>query len=212
MKITSANRRKGFTMVEIAISVAVIAFALVAIIGVLPAGLQVQKENREETLIAQDGVYLMDAIRSGAQGLNDLVPFVTRLETNGVAVTDYKTGADVIGLLSTPGTNRAIIRAISGAVSEMGQATEDIAFKYLLEVQMHSFPLPTSPTTNQIHLSEKLHELRLLFRWPVLKLPQPNDSLLKATLGNGRQVSRTIVSGDLVAFTNQNTAYYFLRP
>src|SRR5436190_24058151 len=35
----------GFTMVEIAIAVAVIAFALVAIIGILPGGLQVPKEN-----------------------------------------------------------------------------------------------------------------------------------------------------------------------
>src|SRR6476660_3300331 len=53
----------GFTMVEIAIAVAVIAFALVAIIGILPAGLQVQKENREDTLMAQDGTYFMEAIR-----------------------------------------------------------------------------------------------------------------------------------------------------
>ena len=40
-------------MVEIAICLAVIAFALVAIIGILPAGLQVQKENREDTLTAK---------------------------------------------------------------------------------------------------------------------------------------------------------------
>src|SRR6266516_2625531 len=49
-----AGTTNGFTMVEIAIAVAVIAFALVAIIGILPAGLQVQKENREDTLMAQD--------------------------------------------------------------------------------------------------------------------------------------------------------------
>jgi hypothetical protein len=44
----------AFTMVEIAISLAVIGFALVAIIGVLPRGLRVQRENREETIINQD--------------------------------------------------------------------------------------------------------------------------------------------------------------
>ena len=41
--------RAGFTMVEVAISLAIIGFALVAVIGILPAGLNVQKENREET-------------------------------------------------------------------------------------------------------------------------------------------------------------------
>src|SRR5947207_7764407 len=40
--------RSAFTMIEIAISLAVIGFALVAIIGILPTGMNVQKENREE--------------------------------------------------------------------------------------------------------------------------------------------------------------------
>jgi len=54
------------------LAVAIIAFALVAIIGVLPAGLQVQKENRQDTLLAQDGTYFMEAIRNGASGLDEL--------------------------------------------------------------------------------------------------------------------------------------------
>src|SRR5947208_2537825 len=66
----------AFTMVEIAISLAIIAFALVAIIGVLPLGLDVQKENRQETIINQDAGYLMDAIRNGARGLDDLTNYV----------------------------------------------------------------------------------------------------------------------------------------
>ena len=55
----------AFTMVEIAISLAVIGFALVAIIGILPIGMNVQKDNREQTIINFDSSYLMDAIRSG---------------------------------------------------------------------------------------------------------------------------------------------------
>src|SRR5213078_3899054 len=54
----------GFTMVEIALCLAIIAFALVAIIGVLPTGMRVQKENREDTIINQDGMFLVEAIRS----------------------------------------------------------------------------------------------------------------------------------------------------
>jgi len=50
----SRSARRGFTMVEIAIALAVIAFALVAIIGVLPIGMNVQRDNRAETIINQD--------------------------------------------------------------------------------------------------------------------------------------------------------------
>ena len=46
--------RRAFTMIEIAISLAIIGFALVAILGVLPIGMSVQRENREETIINQD--------------------------------------------------------------------------------------------------------------------------------------------------------------
>jgi type II secretory pathway pseudopilin PulG len=63
-------------MVEIAICLAIIAFALVAIIGVLPIGMNAQKENREETLINFDAHYLMDAIRSGSQGADTLTNYI----------------------------------------------------------------------------------------------------------------------------------------
>ena len=79
---TSAD--SAFTMVEIALSLAIIGFALVAIIGVLPAGLNVQRNNREETIINQESGYFMDALRSGARGLDEL--------TNRVmSITNYWT-------------------------------------------------------------------------------------------------------------------------
>ena len=55
----------GFTMVEIAMAIGVIGFALVAIVGILPAGMGVQQSNREDTIISQDAPYFMDAIRNG---------------------------------------------------------------------------------------------------------------------------------------------------
>ena len=75
----------AFTLVEIALSLAIVGFALVAIIGVLPAGMRVQKDNREETIINQDGLYLLEAIRSGARGIDDLTNYVeTVIITNTV--------------------------------------------------------------------------------------------------------------------------------
>ena len=75
---------RAFTMIEIAISLAVIGFALVAILGVLPLGMSVQKENREETIINQDATVFMNAIRSGARGMDDLTNYV-------MAITNYQT-------------------------------------------------------------------------------------------------------------------------
>jgi Flp pilus assembly pilin Flp len=70
-----ALRREGaFTMVEVAIALGVIAIALVAIIGVMPTGLQVQRENRQDTLLNQDGLLLVETLRSGRDVFNRQTP------------------------------------------------------------------------------------------------------------------------------------------
>lgn len=115
----------AFTMVEIALCLGIIAIALVAIIGVMPTGLKVQKDNREDTIINQDGTLLLNAIRNGARGLDYLTNFVdvitiTSVSPSAVTVTNYvygnrnvsglgpvisrnmTNGAMIIGLLSRP--------------------------------------------------------------------------------------------------------------
>src|SRR6266851_5222324 len=66
----------AFTMVEIAISLGVIAIALVAILGVLPTGVRVQRDNREDTILNQEGMFWVEAIRSGSRGLYYLTNYV----------------------------------------------------------------------------------------------------------------------------------------
>jgi type II secretory pathway pseudopilin PulG len=83
----SVRPAAAFTMIEIAMALAVIGFALVAIIGVLPQGMDVQKENRRETIINQDANYLLQAIRGGAQGLNDLTNYVMSITNYWTAYT-----------------------------------------------------------------------------------------------------------------------------
>lgn len=91
MKLALSSRKlAAFTLVEIALSLAIIGFALVAIIGVLPFGLNVQKENREETIIVQEASYLLDAIRNGARGLDDLTNYV---ESITIVATAYAVDA-----------------------------------------------------------------------------------------------------------------------
>jgi prepilin-type N-terminal cleavage/methylation domain-containing protein len=123
----SAFSCSGFTMVEIAISLAVIGIALVSIIGVLPRGMRTQQDNREETIVNQDATILLEAIRGGARGLDDLTNYVfdirinwTRYDINGAVngsgANEYtfnssipaspffpiNSGFRIIGLLSTP--------------------------------------------------------------------------------------------------------------
>lgn len=88
----------GFTMVEIAICLAIIGIALVAIIGVLPAGLNVQKDNREETLIDQDATVFIENIRNGTRGLDDLTNYV-------LAITNYWAYYPLNGAVPQPGVN-----------------------------------------------------------------------------------------------------------
>ena len=85
--VLTFQRSNGFTLIEIALSLAVIAFALVAIIGVLPTGMQVQRDNREETIINQDQAIWADALRNGQQGLDELTNYVVGIL---VSTTSYQ--------------------------------------------------------------------------------------------------------------------------
>ncbi len=105
-------------MIEIALCLAIIGFALVAIIGVLPLGMNTQRDNREATVINQDATVLLEAIRNAARGadyLTNNVYAITNFRayyqggtiqsypTIGWSTSDYLTnGAEIIGRLSTP--------------------------------------------------------------------------------------------------------------
>ena len=63
-------RASGFTVAEVVLALAVVAFGLVAVLGVLPIGLNSTRDNRDETIITQDMEYWMNAIRGGPLGLD----------------------------------------------------------------------------------------------------------------------------------------------
>ena len=135
-------------MVEIALSLGIIAIALVAIIGVMPTGLQVQRNNREDTILTRDGQYFLEAIRSGSVGSSELTKYVLAITYsnslgNVVVHTNSPTGQvrgnhlntltnsqAIIGLLSTPRyftdaqgnvvTNyiRALVRSVTSTAEE----------------------------------------------------------------------------------------------
>ena len=163
LNIPSSRRSDhGFTMIEIAIALGVIGFALVAIIGILPMGLDVQRDNRSETIINQDATLWLEAIRSGAVGMNELPSYVTNIVVEEFNVSankyfpksppvkftlnsGYQTGADIIGLISSVAnvpTDRMAVYAtsISGAAAEkeLNPAKRELAFSYILYVVIDS--------------------------------------------------------------------------
>ena len=198
------SHASAFTLIEIAICLGVIAFALVAIIGILPAGLQVQRDNREDTIMNQEGTYLLEAIKSGAEGLDDLLRRVDLIVISNVTETsevkrydrgDNLEARDVIGLLSTPSDNgddvievRAVIAAGAGALTDM---QTDLAFKYQVTIRNFAYTNSNHWESEKFQqaLAERTRDLRVDARWPMLADGRP---------GIGRHNFRTLMSGRLV--------------
>ena len=214
--MTPSPRAKGrnaaFTMVEIALCLGVIAFALVAIIGVLPTGVRVQRDNREDTIINQEGLLLLEAIRSGSQGLDYLTNYfdtITLSNTQGKVVVFTSpaerakippgefgglltNGYQIVSLLTLPKYNQdrtftnhvfARVRAITGSAVEKSQSARDIAFAY--QVVSEVVPLSVHPPDTTNYLATSLSPEQILTRsnlWRVARHEGINFFELRLTL------------------------------
>lgn len=225
MKTSNASRAQAaFTMVEIAICLGVIAIALVAILGVLPTGTRVQKDNREETIVEQDAKYILEAIRGGPiflptfqMGLkpnigdmrNTLTNLVEKININGGPVLNnvvagsitpdkfisFLTMTNALGLAQT---NRAIVRSMAGPLATMSrnQALKDMSFRYRVD----STVAYADNAAWDPDLRKNMHLLvvHLEFHWPV----RPDGSI-GAQAGTGSpKVYNLLVNGTLGIVTN----------
>jgi type II secretory pathway pseudopilin PulG len=228
--------RKGapsaFTIIEIAISLAVIGFALVAIIGVLPVGLNVQRETHQDTIIGQDGSFFLEAIRNGGPtngpGTSTSLDFLTNYVesivvtnlSNGLPVRTYTinnpaSGQVILGLLSTPSSlTTARVRGMTGAATEQNGSNGVTAFRYYMNVEIEPFTTASSNsfdiiTTNtnpeSTHLTYNLWEVRLKFSWPIV-------NTFSGKVGPGRQSYRCLISGSLLPNTNGAPTLWFFQP
>jgi hypothetical protein len=96
-------------MVEIALCLGVIAIALVAIIGVLPTGVRVQKDNREDTIINQEGLFWLEAIRSGSKGVDYLTNYVDSITVSNVTQTKAATYYNPAGFVPSGAPNTILL-------------------------------------------------------------------------------------------------------
>ena len=201
---SSARRTQAFTMVEIALALAVIAFALVAIIGILPTGLNIAQSSREESIVNRDGAYLLEALRNGAQGMVDLSDYCLDVDGNGPALPSDR----IISRMSGPGQHVAVFRAINGSAANRGNVDEDLAFRYEVTVEVQPVSASTiSPDVlaTQPQIANNLYDVRMVIRWPLV--PAPTDSGLGPSPRANRRVFRTFISGTRITNINNRTFF-----
>jgi len=233
-RVIRTSGKGGFTMVEIALCLAIIGYALVAIILVLPFGMREQGDNRERTIINQDATVFMEAIRNGARGSDDLANYV-------YAITNYQTlyppglpptpvgygsgyltnGARIIGLLSTPeftDNNGLPLPNLSGG----GTSNHVVAY-----VHSMSGPAVEKPPQNNAILVQNSFTYRVICENVPVAVAAANSAyatnleanlhelqltflwpqLPNGSLGLGKQTYRALIAGQLM--TNGPALYYF---
>ena len=208
---SAIRNEAAFTLVEIAICLAIISFAILAVIGVLPIGMNTQQDNREETIINQDATMLLEAIRSGSQHADDLVNYVYAITNSNTGVgwdrSYLTTGARIIGLLSTPGPEHyvAYVRSMSGLAADKPPQNNAILLNDSFSYRVVCVNMPVAVDTSTSfgkQLAGCQHELRMTFLWPQL----PNGKV-----GTGRQTFRATIAGQLTTTNASAPALYFYQ-
>jgi len=147
-------------MIEIALCLAIIGFALVAILGVLPSGARMQEDTRGEAIIDQDAKYILDAIRAGPicptetmlvsridqLGTSDRI-YLVSMTSSGTKVNQIqlpvggRTDSNLVNMLTVFGTDRRngitnrlelLMRSLSGPATMEAGVASDLAFRYKL--------------------------------------------------------------------------------
>lgn len=245
VRIGPALRRRGeraFTMIEIAFCLAIVAFALVAIMGVLPTGMTVQKDNREDTLVNNDANFWLESLRSGSRGLDDLTNYVESITiTNNKGQVTVVTnnwnkpgnqiisGEQIVGMLLTPKymadgnttnliTNTVIarVRAINGPAVEKGNPFNEFSFRYELRPELVSLaPTPV----NGSNFWGTVHDQNVASNYHQLRLTLRWPMFQQGNtygVGRNRRTVRTAVNGKLAAINAETlpgtNGFIFVQP
>lgn len=123
-------------MMEVALCLAIIGFAVVSLLAVLPVGMDNQQATRQATVISEDATMFLEAIRGGARGMDDLTNYLVGITNyyqgyyasgqpaGGVQRTGYTfnsgltNGLRIVGVMSTPEFTAGIVNNV-GALGGM---------------------------------------------------------------------------------------------
>jgi len=210
--LAAGEKNAAFTMVEIALCLGVIAFALVASIGVLPTGLRVQRDNREDTIINQEGLLWVEAIRSGSRGLDYLTNYVDTITiSNNLGNVKVYTspafqssvppalfgglltnGQRIVGLLTTykyppfaekPPTNTVIARVRAITGSAVEKSLSARDMAFAYQLVSEVVPLHTHPIEYTNYVAAPPDEVQTRSNlWVLARNQAPNSYELRLTL------------------------------
>lgn len=208
----ATQRMAAFTMVEIAVCLAIVGFALVAIIGVLPAGLNVQKENREETIINQDATVWMDALRSGSFGYDELAKYVDRVV---VSTENFDTNNNGLGTITTIAERDTPVVAVPGNSQRIAFGNNGGLIVGLLSTPRIGQPTPNAPPGAAYSTNHVYAYVRALSGSAAEKPPQDNLDvrdlafsyrLVVETIKSGTYDPGTILTNRVNGVVGQNLA------
>jgi len=137
--------RNGFTLVEVAFAIAILAFVLVTLIGLLAVGLSTQKASVENTRMAAMAGYVMASER--------MEPFATvsssSYSTNYYFDLQGNTNASAASYLQCTVTNNA-----SAVNSSTGISDSTILGANVVPMKMlFIYPLPAPANTNVFYFN-----------------------------------------------------------
>ncbi len=237
-RLSGFRRCAAFTLVEIAISMAIIGFAVVAIIGVLPLGLNVQRDNREETIINNEANFFMDAIRSGARGLDDLTNHVfaitnswTRYDTANNPWTVISSGIDgftrtssLITSVTATGnwldTGSNIVGLLSMPKFAGNQSNYVVAYTYAMsgsageqlpqsQANIQNFSFAHRMIVENYPVPDVAAGGKLANNLHEIRLTFRWPLYANGRSGNGRQTYRTLAGGSITNIQNLGLLYFF---
>jgi hypothetical protein len=200
----------------------------------------VQRENREDTIVNQDGPFLLEAIRSGSRGVDDLTNYVESITirrgtqqeityTNDIVnpggLPPLTNAQHIVALLSTPKTERmpdgtfrqnivtARMRSISGSALEKAAGMEEFAFRY--QVVSELVPLTNVPPQLILELpgKEVLRSYNLAQNLYEIRLTLRWPVFQRGStwdVGRYRRTFRTLVSGELVPIYTNTVPYLYM--
>lgn len=131
-----STARDGFSLVEVVLALGIIAFGILAIIGVLPVALSTGRDAQNETRAAQIAQDIITSVVSQAQ---------TRFPNASILQPSSNFGYDVD--LSKPFTYQTLGSDNDGNLVAYGSPTDAASFPYRIHVRIDPDPPGYDPGT-----------------------------------------------------------------
>ncbi len=167
------NRRKGgFVLVEICVALAIIAFTVIVLIGLLSVGLQSDKSSRESMAITIMSQQVENGLRQMPfTNLPSVTSVTTTAPTTLQTIFFDANGTRLQTTTTTPPTDLTLSAALSqGAVYQCQVAAQSDTQTQGLSLNASTVPV--------------LLDVTLTFTWPIQAASPPNKAIIHASLAD----------------------------